>query len=107
MKRVLWMFALALILTTAAFAATPADTVLPEAATPDMTPAEQEIVEPLEELIPELDTENTSAQACNDYCYNQAQACVAGCGSNQSCIDDCHAAEFQCNCDCGAIPFCF
>lgn len=106
MKHSLWMFALALILTTASFAATSADSVLPETTTPDMTQVEENVVEPLEELLPELDTENTSAQACNDYCYDQAQTCLSNCGGNQACEDQCYAEEFQCNCDCGAIPFC-
>lgn len=101
------MILLAVVLAGAAWAAAPTlssvdslDAPLPEATlTPDAV------------LFPELGKENRSAQQCNQYCYEQALACRWLCGSPGSpgydqCINQCSLEEYQCNCDCGAIPSC-
>jgi hypothetical protein len=41
-----------------------------------------------------------AALSCNSVCWQQYQACLAGC-NNELCRDYCREAKIECSCNCG------
>ena len=97
MKTLLRLLLLACLLPVLpAFAGEPAD--IPAVDSSWLAPAE--LRSDASAALSPLDGVVYAALSCNSVCWQQYQACLAGC-NNELCRDYCREAKIECSCNCG------